>query len=482
MDVATLIASLQLAAPEALLAVGAMALLMFGVFAGDRAALLVNGAATVLLLAAAAAALFYVPADGGEAFSGSFVVDPLATYAKVVIALMAAAALILSGTYLKNERLAKFEYPVLVVLAVLGMMMMVSARDLIALYIGIELQSLALYVLAAFNRESLRASEAGLKYFVLGALSSGLLLYGASLTYGFAGSTQFTAIAVAAGEPSIGLLFGLVFLMSGLAFKISAAPFHMWTPDVYEGAPTPVTALFAAAPKFAAIVLFARVLFEPFPVLADEWRQVLMAIAALSMAVGAFGALAQTNIKRLMAYSSIANMGFALVPLCAGTVAGVEGMLIYMTIYVVTTTGIFACILAMRRREGMVEEITDLAGLSKTHPGLAAALTVLLFSIAGIPPLAGFFGKLYAFIPAVEAGLYWLAIFGFLATVVAAFYYLRLIKVIWFDDAEQPLIAAPREASLIAAGAALVVFPLLILPFAASPGLDLIAYAAGSLF
>jgi NADH-quinone oxidoreductase subunit N len=477
---------IELIMPELFLAGGAMALLLIGVFAGERSGRMILQLATMLLVLVALYIAFVISAIGGTGFNGVFVVNDLAIYAKVLIALTAAAGLVLSGAFLRSERLDRFEYPVLVVLAVLGMMLMVSARDLIVLYIGVELQSLALYVLAAFNRDSLRASEAGLKYFVLGALSSGLLLYGASLTYGFAGSTHFFDIAAAAsraeGGANLGLVFGLVFMICGLAFKVSAAPFHMWTPDVYEGAPTPVTAFFAAAPKLAAMVLFARVLVEPFPSLHDDWAQVLAAIATLSVLIGSFGALAQRNIKRLMAYSSIANIGYAIVPLTAGNARGVEGMLIYMTIYIVSTTGVFACILSMRRREGMVESIDDLAGLSRTHAGLAIALTALMFSIAGIPPLAGFFGKLYAFIPAVEAGYTWLVVVALLASVVGAFYYLRIVRLMWFDTAEEPLQPAPQELGLIAGAAALAMFPVMILPMVAGPGLDAIRAAAGAIF
>jgi len=477
----------ELVAPELLLALGAMGLLMVGAFAGDRASRLVMQLATALLVGVGLYAAFVLPDLGGVAFSGSFVVDKLAVYAKVLIAFTAAAGLVVSGAYLRTERLARPEFPVLIVLATLGMMIMVSARDLIVLYMGLEMQSLALYVLAAFNRDSLRASEAGLKYFVLGALSSGLLLYGASLTYGFAGSTRFEDIAIVAAEaahgaPNLGLTFGLVFMICGLAFKVSAAPFHMWTPDVYEGAPTPVTAFFSAAPKFAALVLFARVLLEPFPELTSDWSLVIAAIATMSMVVGAFGALGQRNIKRLMGYSSIANMGYALVALSAGTARGVEGMLVFATIYVITTVGLFACILAMRRRDGMVERIEDLNGLARTHPGLAVAMTGLLFSIMGIPPLAGFFGKFYAFLPAAEAGMWWLVIIALLTSVVSAYYYLRLIHLMWFNTAEEPLAAAPRELALVAGGSALVVFPLLVLPLLAAPARAVIETAAASLF
>jgi NADH-quinone oxidoreductase subunit N len=478
---------LELATPEMILAGGAIALLMFGVFAGARVGRFVLQLATLLLVAVGGYLAFVTSKVGGDAFGGSFIVDPLALYAKVLITLAAAAGLVLSATYLKAEKVDRFEFPILVLIATLGMMLMVSARDLIVLYMGVELQSLALYVLAAFKRDSLRASEAGLKYFVLGALSSGLLLYGASLTYGFAGSTRFVEIARAAAEasagaPNLGLIFGLVFLICGLAFKVSAAPFHMWTPDVYEGAPTPVTAFFAAAPKLAAMILFARVLLEPFPELHDDWAQVIAAISVLSMLIGSFGALVQKNIKRLMAYSSIANMGFALVALTAGTQRGVEGMLIYLTIYIISTTGVFACILAMRRRDGMVESIEDLAGLSRTHPGLATALTILVFSIAGIPPMAGFFGKFYAFVPAVEAGYAWLVIIAVLASVVGAFYYLRIVRLMWFDEAETPLTAAPPELAVTAGATAVVVFPLLLLPFLTAPAMRAVADAAASLF
>ena len=358
MPVDAFLESFQLVAPEAALAVGAMALLVTGVFLGEKSGQLIGWLVGLLLAFIIAWLLFITPPGGGSAFGNTFVLDGLAIYAKVVILLAAIAALIMAGGYLASERLLRFEYPILIAFAALGMMMMVSARDLITLYMGIELQSLALYVLAAFNRDSLRASEAGLKYFVLGALSSGLLLYGASLTYGFAGSTRFDEIAaVTAQGADVGLLFGLVFMICGLAFKVSAAPFHMWTPDVYEGAPTPSTAFFAAAPKLAAMVLFARLLHEPFFAIAEQWQMVVAMIAALSMVVGALGALGQTNIKRLMAYSSIANMGFALVPVAAAGERGVEGMLLYMTIYVISTTGVFACILAMRRREGRTERI-----------------------------------------------------------------------------------------------------------------------------
>jgi NADH-quinone oxidoreductase subunit N len=341
----------------------------------------------------------------------------------------------MSVDYWRGAGGVRFEFPVLVLLATTGMLMMISANDLIALYVGLEQQSLALYVVAAFQRDSPRSSEAGLKYFVLGALSSGMLLYGASLVYGFTGSTGFDDIALAV-QPSganIGLIFGLVFLMAGFAFKISAVPFHMWTPDVYEGAPTPVTAFFAAAPKLAAMALTARVLITAFPAVTLEWRQIVVFLAIASMALGSFAAIGQTNIKRLMAYSSIGHMGYALVGLAAGTTEGVQGVIIYLAIYLAMTLGTFACILAMRRDGRMVEDIDQLSGLSSTSPLMAFLLAMLLFSLAGVPPLAGFFAKFYVFLAAIHAGLYALAVIGVLLSVVGAYYYLRIVKIMYFD-------------------------------------------------
>nr|WP_109260263.1 NADH-quinone oxidoreductase subunit NuoN [Hyphobacterium indicum] len=438
MNLSTLTAEYMLFAPELVLAIGAMALLMLGVFVRDhdKAAAFVAPLTAGLLVVAALVAAFMVPGEGGQAFSGAFVFDPLALFAKVAIFGAAAIALLFAVPYLKAERLAKFEYFVLIALAALGMSMMVSANDLIAMYMGVELQSLALYVLAAFNRDSLRASEAGLKYFVLGALSSGLLLYGASLVYGFTGATGFNEIAIAAasGEVSIGLLFGLVFIICGLAFKVSAAPFHMWTPDVYEGSPTPVTAFFATAPKLAAIVLLARILLEPFGAMTDQWQQVITAIAVLSMAVGAFGALTQNNIKRLMAYSSIGNMGYALVAIAAGTAIGLWALLAFMILYIIGLVAAFGVILSMRTSEGMVEQIEDLAGLAQSRPGLAWTMTGAMFSIGGLPFLVGFFGKLFILYAALQAGLIFLPIALVLFSVVSAYYYLRIVRVMWFSD------------------------------------------------
>jgi NADH-quinone oxidoreductase subunit N len=419
--------------PEIILASGAMALLMLGVFARKASGELILWLAVVIL----AVAGFFVATSSGTAtaFGDSFIVDAFARMMKLLTLAGAAVALLMSADYWRDEGGLKFEYPVLVLFAATGMLMMISANDLIALYVGLELQSLTLYVVAAFKRDSARSAEAGLKYFVLGALSSGMLLYGASLVYGFTGSTNFTVIA-ASVQPSganIGLIFGLVFLMAGFAFKISAVPFHMWTPDVYEGAPTPVTAFFAAAPKLAAMALTVRVLIAAFPAVTTEWRQIVVFLAIASMALGAFAAIGQTNIKRLMAYSSIGHMGFALVGLAAGTAEGVAGVVFYLAIYLAMTLGTFACILAMRRGGRMVEDIDALSGLSRTNPAMAFLLAMLLFSLAGIPPLAGFFAKFYVFLAAIHAGLYALAVIGVLLSVVGAYYYLRIIKIMYFD-------------------------------------------------
>jgi NADH-quinone oxidoreductase subunit N len=456
--------TLSFAAPELVLVLGAMALLIAGVFIGDKSAKQIGYACVGLLLVAVFAVLFSPTAPTASLFDGAFRIDAFSTFAKVIIYLAAAVAILMSDQYFAGEKLRRFEYPVLIVLAVFGMSLMVSATDLISLYMGIETQSLALYILAAFKRDSRRSTEAGLKYFVLGALSSCLLLYGASLIYGFTGSTSFEEIArIASFEgANVGLIFGLVFLISGLAFKVSAAPFHMWTPDVYEGAPTPVAAFFSAAPKLAGMALFARVLVSSFHGALDDWQPVLAMIAVASMAVGAFSAIPQSNIKRLMAYSSIGHMGYALIGLSAGTAQGVKSVLIYMTIYVTMTIGAFACILMMRRRGGMTENIADLSGLTKTNMPLAIILTVLLFSLAGVPPTAGFFGKWYVFFAAVDAGLVWLAIVGVFASAVSAYYYLRIVWFMWFDEAAEPFERDAGPALQFAAwGSALLMFPVL---------------------
>ncbi|MCV9943304.1 MULTISPECIES: NADH-quinone oxidoreductase subunit NuoN [unclassified Rhizobium] len=437
MTAETILLSLHLSAPELILAVGALVLLMVGVFSGERSGLVVTGLAIVLLLASGLWLLF-VPAEG-LGYGGVYMADGFSRFMKLVALIGSLVAMFMSIGHARENQLDKFEFPVLLVLATLGILLMISANDLISLYLALELQSLALYVVAAINRDSLKSTEAGLKYFVLGALSSGMLLYGMSLVYGFTGHTHFSEIAQALsveGARSLGLIFGLVFILAGIAFKISAVPFHMWTPDVYEGAPTPVTAFLAAAPKVAAMAMMTRIVITAFqPVLAD-WQQVVVFISIASMLLGSFAAIGQKNIKRLMAYSSIGHMGYALVGLAAGNQTGVTGVMLYMVIYMVMTLGSFAIIMSMRRKDGtVVEEVNDLAGLSTTNPFMAVVLTALMFSLAGIPPLAGFFAKYFVFVAAIEAKLYALAIIGVLASVVGAYYYLRVIKLMWFDEA-----------------------------------------------
>jgi NADH-quinone oxidoreductase subunit N len=466
--------------PELWLALSAMALLMLGVFRGDGSTRMVSWLAVLVLLVAVALVAMQ-PAGSVLTFGGLFVSDGFGRFAKVLILLGSAFSIILSLGYNRYERMERFEYPVLILLASTGMMMMVSANDLIALYLGLELQSLSLYVLAAFKRDSGRATEAGLKYFVLGALSSGMLLYGASMIYGFAGSTSFTQIAVAlGGQASIGLVVGIVFLSAGLAFKVSAVPFHMWTPDVYEGAPTPVTAFFAVAPKIAAMALFVRAILTPFGEVAHEWQQIIIVVSTLSMLLGAFAAIAQTNIKRLMAYSSIGHVGYALIGLAAGTEEGVRGILIYLAIYLAMNVGTFACILCMRQKDQMVEGVSDLAGLAKTHPGMALLLAGFMFSLAGVPPLAGFFGKFYIFMAAINAGLYTLAVIGVLSSVVGAYYYLRIVKIMYFDEASEPL-AKPVRGELGAVMTVTGLFTMLFFLWPA-PLLNMASTAARALF
>jgi NADH-quinone oxidoreductase subunit N len=454
--------ALPLAASELTLALGAMVLLMLGAFIGEKSARLISILSVALLIAGAAVAAH---APLGAAFNGAFVADPFAVYAKVLIYLASAVAVVLGGGWMQRARIARFEYPILIVLAAVGMAMMASSGDLISLYIGVELHSLALYVLAAFHRDDARASEAGLKYFVLGALSSGLLLYGASLVYGFAGSMRFEDIAaVATAEPAPGLIFGLVFLICGLAFKVSAAPFHMWTPDVYEGAPTPVVALFATAPKVAAMVLFARTMELGFGEAHSQWAQVLVLICLFSFAVGAIGGLVQRDLQRLLAYSSIANIGYALLGIVAGTEAGLQAMLVFMTLYVIDQFGFFAVLLSLSRGGRPMRTVQDLAGLRHTRPVTAIALTVLSLSVLGMPPFSGFWGKYYVFGAAADAGYWQVAAAGLVASVVAAFYYLRIIKVMWFDPAPEGATtdAAPVEARWTAWAAAAFAFPLVI--------------------
>jgi NADH-quinone oxidoreductase subunit N len=482
---ADLTSTFALLLPELVVVGGAMALLMWGVFRPEtesEAELI--GWAGVAILIVAAILLMTSTGSGGTLFAGGFIDDTFARLMKVLMLIGAAGTLILAFDDMRAARTLKFEYPVLVLLATAGMMIMISAGDLMSLYLGLELQSLALYVIAAFRRDDVRSSEAGLKYFVLGALSSGMMLYGASLIYGFAGTTAFAGIAKAASVAGAGqnllLVFGLVFLLVGLAFKVSAVPFHMWTPDVYEGAPTPVTAFLAAAPKIAAMALLVRVLATSFPGVTAQWQQIVTFLAIASMLLGAFGAIGQTNIKRLMAYSSIANVGFALVGLAAPGAEGVQGVIIYMAIYMVMTLGTFACILAMRRERGNVEEIDELAGLAQTHPGMAFALAMFMFSFAGIPPLAGFFAKFYVFLPAIKSGLVGLAVIGVLASVVGAYYYLRIVKIMYFDEAKgafQPV--RSKEGAIMAL--ALVLILVFSVPFLAAPLVDAAAAAAKSL-
>ncbi len=424
----------QVLFPEILLAIGGMALLVLGVLRGDRSLGLVSWLAIILLVATGWFVLFPLT-QFNRAFHGAFIADDFARFAKILILMGTGLTILMSKEYLEREKIAHFEFPVLLVLSTVGMFLMVSASSFIAVYMGLELQSLALYVLAAFNRDSLKSSEAGLKYFVLGALSSGMMLYGISLIYGFTGTTEFSVIAHVVTSPiNIGLVFGIVFLIVGFAFKVSAVPFHMWTPDVYEGSPTPITAFFSMAPKVAAMALFLRAMIVPFAHAAGEWQQIVIFISALSMILGAVAAIGQTNIKRLMAYSSIGHMGYALLGLAAGTTAGVEGVLIYMTIYLITNAGVFVCILAMRRDGEAVETISDLAGLARTRPMLALAFAALMLSLAGLPPFAGFLAKFYIFLAVVAVHMYALAVLGVLASVVGAYYYLRIVKIMYFDD------------------------------------------------
>lgn len=445
-----------LALPELVLAISGMGILMVGVIGRDAKSVLADMLGLGALLFAA---VLVLATPSGSAFGGLLVVDPLSRFAQTLILAGAALALIMALDFNAREGLARFEFPVLVVFATVGMLVMAGAADMMSLYLGLELQSLSLYVLAAFARDSLRSSEAGLKYFVLGALASGLLLYGISLVYGFAGTTRFAAIASALQAPgmhSAGVVIGIVFVLVGLAFKISVVPFHMWAPDVYEGAPTPVTALFGSAPKVAAMVLLLRVMLNPFGHLAPGWRLLIEFVSIASMLLGALGAIGQSNIKRLMAYSAIGHMGYALIGLATGTRAGVRGTLVYLVVYVFMSLGTFAGIIAMRRRGRAQEAISDLGGLAATDPALALALAIFMFSLAGIPPLAGFFGKLYVFLAAVQAGLWPLAVIGVLTSVVGAYYYIRIVKVMYFDSAEP--VFDPRAGSLTFISAAMALF------------------------
>jgi len=468
------------ALPEIFIALSAMALLLLGVLRKADISQGISALSIAVLLVAA----ILVPGAGAVravTFNGMFVVDGFGVFTKMLVLVASALTLAMSVNWLKREGLDRFEFPVLVLLATVGMMMMISANSLISLYVGLELQSLSLYILAAYQRDSGRSTEAGLKYFVLGSLASGLLLYGSSLIYGFAGSTGFEALAGAVqhGAP-IGVTIGVVFVLAGLCFKISAVPFHMWTPDVYEGAPTPVTAFFAVAPKIAAFSLLMRVMIGPFGEMLHQWQQVIVFISIASMALGSFAAINQSNIKRLMAYSSIGHVGYALIGLAVGDQVGIRGVLIYLAIYLFMNVGTFAVILAMRQKGRLLEGIDDLAGLSKTHPGMAASLAIFMFSMAGVPPLAGFWGKLYVFMAAVDKGMYTLAVLGVLTSVVSAYYYLRIIKVMYFDEPVEVLdhgTGAGLSFIMGISAVAIVAFTLMPAPLVSSAGA-----AAASLF
>ncbi|HLH11298.1 MAG TPA: NADH-quinone oxidoreductase subunit NuoN [Methylovirgula sp.] len=464
--------------PELALVIGALALILAGAIRGRPQDRLITEIAVGVLGLAILLAL------GGKSsatiFNGAFIDDSFGRFMKVLSYIGSLVTLIIAQDFLARARIDKFEFPVLVLLATLGMSMLISAANLIALYLGLELMSLSLYVVAAFHRDDARASEAGLKYFVLGALSSGMLLYGASLLYGFSGTVSFAGIAaLAKGTPSLGVIFGLVFLMAGLAFKISAVPFHMWVPDVYEGAPTPVTAFFATAPKIAAFAILVRVVMSAFPGIHLQWQQIVIFISILSMALGSFAAIGQTNFKRLMAYSSIGHVGFALVGLAANNEAGVAGVLFYMGVYLVMVLGTFAAILSMRIGGRAVENIHDLAGLARTDGTMAFFLAMMMFSLAGIPPLAGFFAKFYVFYAAVEAHLYWLAVIGFVTSVVAAFYYLQIVKIIYFDETAARFDRSAPALRIVLVATGLVVLFLFADP---APFATAAAAAAKSLF
>jgi NADH-quinone oxidoreductase subunit N len=447
----TLQDSLAIGAPEVVLAAGALVLLMIGVFRGDRSLQGLSWGAVILFAIAGFTVLDDAPVRA-TAWNELYVADSLSAFLKVVILVGASAGVLMAVPYLERVKASRFEYPVLIVLATLGMFVMVSANNLLTLYIGLELMSLAAYVLAAFHRDEGRSTEAGLKYFVLGALSSGVMLYGISLVYGFVGSTGFEAIAagLSAGEErNMGALFGLVFVISGLAFKVSAVPFHMWTPDVYEGAPTPVAAFFASAPKVAAMGLFLRVALDAFSGMVGDWRQIIIFMSIASMFLGAVGAIGQSNVKRLLAYSSINNIGFVLIGLAAASADGAAAVLLYLAIYTVMTLGAFLTVLALTDADGRsVETLDDLAGLARSRPWLSVALSIFMLSLAGLPPLFGFMAKLAVFNAAVDANLWLLAVLGVLASVVAAYYYLRVVKVLFFDPPADVVVTGGGAASV----------------------------------
>ncbi|MGW5960142.1 NADH-quinone oxidoreductase subunit NuoN [Methylorubrum thiocyanatum] len=457
--------------PEIVLSIGALLLVLYGAWRGERSSEGVNVGALILLIFT----FFLVVSQTGNVttLNGAFIADPFARVMKALILIGSAATILLSRDYFQRERIDRFEYPILIVLCTIGMLVMASANDLISLYLGLELQSLAAYVIAAFHRDDVKSTEAGLKYFVLGALSSGMLLYGASLVYGFTGTVSFPGIVTALNGPtSFGIVLGIVFVAAGVAFKLAAVPFHMWTPDVYEGSPTPVTAFFGSAPKVAAMAMTVRVFIGAFPDVTAVWQQIIVFVSIASMALGSFAAIGQRNIKRLMAYSSIGNVGYALIGLAAGSEEGVRGVVIYMVIYLAMTLGAFAVLLSLRRKDRMFETIDDLSGLSRTHPWLAFCLAAMMFSLAGIPPLAGFFAKFYVFYAAIQAGLVTLAVVGVVTSVVGAFYYLRLVKVMYFDEAKAPYERIPPGSAIVlgVSSAVVVLFFLIPAPLVAAAG------------
>ena len=422
--------------PELFLSIAIMFLLMLGVFIKKSFKLV--SLLTILSLIFAIALVLNQPNEIIKIFNGSYIIDKLSIFMKVLTLLFCVFVLLLSKDYIKNNSIDKIEYPIIILASTLGMILMISSYDLIVFYLGLELQSLCLYILASFKRDDERSTEAGLKYFVLSALASGLLLYGCSLIYGFTGSTNFEIISENLNEGNTGAVFGMVFIIVGLAFKVSAVPFHMWTPDVYEGSPTSVTSFFALVPKIAALTVFIRFMYVPFINVISHWQTIIIFLSIASMILGAVAAIGQSNIKRLMAYSSIGHMGYALAGLAPGTNAGIQSTIIYLTIYLVMNLGAFGCIFMMKRENVFHEKINDLSGLSKNHPMLALGFLIILFSLAGMPPLAGFFAKFYIFMAVIEAKMYTLAIIGLVTTVVSAFYYLRIIKVIYFDKPKKP--------------------------------------------
>ena len=429
--------NLQLVLPEIFISLSIMFLLILGVFKKNSSVLIINISLIILLITTVIIFNETIEIKKMLLFDGSVVIDYLSSFMKMITLLAAFIVLAISKSYLKIFKILKIEYPILILSSVLGMMVMISSNDLIVFYMGLELQSLALYVLATFNRDNLKSSEAGLKYFVLSALSSGLLLYGCSLIYGFAGSTNFDIIAVQLNSDQQVLTFGVVFILVGLAFKISAVPFHMWAPDVYEGSPTTVTLFFTMVPKIAALTVLIRFLYVPFLNIVDQWQMILIFLSIASMLFGAIAAIGQTNLKRLIAYSSIGHIGYALAGLASVSNGGIQSSIVYIIIYIIMNLGLFSCLLMLKKNDKYYENISDLSGLSKNHPLLSLSLLIILFSLAGIPPLAGFFAKFYIFKSVIEQSMYFLAIVGLLSTVIAAFYYLRIIKIIYFDPGKE---------------------------------------------